>query len=851
MAKDLSLIWQMGVVGAAGAYSSMEKMTQSLSKVKDGTEELSKAQRKLEKLDKLRKNFVSLNQEYINASKHLQKLKEEYDRSGKGNAEFVKRVKESEKYIEKLNKQKERQKHLFKAARSELEKEGITLNNYKKKLEETNKALEKQRIYKEQVQKASEYQTTADEFSKKGSSQLKMGAAIGGALLVPVKMYADLEESQADLRKILGEEAKKYYDDLAEISNNNPLSQIEMNEIAGSLAQSGIKGDDIVAYSKMAGEMKVAFDISTEEAGNFLAKTKEQLNLSKDDLFSYMDTLNMLSNNYSVTAAQLADVSGRTAGFAKEIGLAKEANMAFATTLISSNVNAEQTSTVLGKLYSELAQGANTKAKATALDYLGLDSSTIHEQMAKDTEGTILKVLEKIKNSSAADKAALITDIFGSDKAVINGISVLSGNLDGVREKLQKVKEEVSDNEKVHGEYEERINTLTQQFKIMRNNFINGLMDIGKSVGPELKETVQSLSNWMKSMGAFIKEHPKLVAALVKLVAGFAAFQLGAGFMNKSIIPPLVRSIGWFTKFNAAKNLGGFTHALKTMFPLTSKVLGVMKNVGSIGGKVLLRGLFNFIKIAKMAGVAIKAAFMANPIGFLIAAIVAAIAIFVVLFKKVEWFRNGVITIFEGIKLYFEGIWKIIVGIFSGNFNLIKQGFASMVEGIQKIWEGFVGIVSKTWDKITGFFKKTKEQTKELQEAGSKTKEANPAGLTEHWSGTNYFTGGFTSLAERGAELVEMAGSSFLAMNPMVANLPKGARILNNTATRKSLSDRVQGMREKLQGITNKNYSNSMSIGGTSVVININGAQNPTNIAQEIKKVLMEIDSKKRRTAIV
>src|SRR3712207_8700493 len=52
-------------------------------------------------------------------------------------------------------------------------------SNYKKKLEETNKALEKQRIYKEQVQKASEYQTTADEFSKKGSSQLKMGAAIG------------------------------------------------------------------------------------------------------------------------------------------------------------------------------------------------------------------------------------------------------------------------------------------------------------------------------------------------------------------------------------------------------------------------------------------------------------------------------------------------------------------------------------------------------------------------------------------------------------------------------------------------------------------------------------------------
>ena len=50
---------------------------------------------------------------------------------------------------------------------------------------------------------------------------------------------------------------------------------------------------------------------------------------------------------------RLADVSARTGGFAKSINLSKESNMAFATSLISANVSAEQTSTVLGKLYSE------------------------------------------------------------------------------------------------------------------------------------------------------------------------------------------------------------------------------------------------------------------------------------------------------------------------------------------------------------------------------------------------------------------------------------------------------------------------------------------------------------------
>ena len=40
---------------------------------------------------------------------------------------------------------------------------------------------------------------------------------------------------------------------LVEISKkNNPLSQVEINEIASSLAQSGIKGKDIVAYIDMA-----------------------------------------------------------------------------------------------------------------------------------------------------------------------------------------------------------------------------------------------------------------------------------------------------------------------------------------------------------------------------------------------------------------------------------------------------------------------------------------------------------------------------------------------------------------------------------------------------------------------
>jgi len=903
MAKDMSLIWQMGVAGASETMSILSKAAKSLNEVKDSTEDLAKTQKKLENLDKVAEAYKNANSEYNKAAKNLEQLRKAYAKSNNVTAEFKEQVKNAEKQVDKLNKQKERQKHVFEAARSALENEGIKLEGYKKKLKEVNEELKKQEKLKKSLSKAQAISDMGDQFSKKGGEQLRRGAATGAALAIPVKFYMDVEESQADLRKILGKEAEKYYDDLAELSKNGPLSQIEINEIAGSLAQSGIKGEDIVAYSDMAGKMKVAFDISTDEAGTFLAKTKEQLNLSKDELFSYMDTLNMLSNNYSVTAAQLADVSARTGGFAKSINLSKESNMAFATSLISTGVTAEQTSTVLGKLYSELSQGANTKNKAAALEQLGFDPRTINKEMAENAEGTILKVLEKIKNSNVADKSALISDIFGSDKSVINGLSVLSENLDGVKEKLDKAKQAVSENEKVNGEYEDRLNTLTNQLKIFRNNAFNALADIGKSIAPELKETLNTLKEFAGKIANFIKENPKLVAFIVKLVAGFAAMNLGMGIANKMLLGPFAKGVGWLYKFGAFKSKGGVFFALKKMFPLASKLFGTFVKIGTfIGGK--------FIGIIKMVGLALKAAFVANPVGLIIAAIVAVIAIFVLLYKKCEWFRNGVNKAWKAIKEGFKAtwtwiknkfhalmelgakvwakikeykalfipfigifvvlyqkcewfrnginaVWKAIKNAFTNTWHWIKDKFNALLEIGSNAWNGLKSsatvIIDKIREAFSGFFDWINKKWESLKNFGSKLNPFNwfkgDGEVAQNYSGTNYFGGGLTTLAERGAELVEMNNSSYLVNFPTMANLPRGARILNNSQTRSSLSSRVSSLKDRIRSISNDSKT---TVGGDTITININGGSgSATDIAREVKRVIEEMQSKKRRTAIV
>ena len=95
----------------------------------------------------------------------------------------------------------------------ELKDKTDELSNTPKKLEEVNKELKKELEFNEKLAK---HNLVADEGSKihqKGKDQIK---------------------TSGNFKK------------------NNPLSQVEINEIASSLAQSGIKGKDIVAYIDMA-----------------------------------------------------------------------------------------------------------------------------------------------------------------------------------------------------------------------------------------------------------------------------------------------------------------------------------------------------------------------------------------------------------------------------------------------------------------------------------------------------------------------------------------------------------------------------------------------------------------------
>ena len=119
-------------------------------------------------------------------------------------------------------------------------------------------------------------------------------------------------------------------------------------------------------------------------------------------------------------------------------------------------------------------------------------------------------------------------------------------------------------------------------------------------------------------------------------------------------------------------------------------------------------------------------------------------------------------------------------------------------------------------------------------------------GFGKNAAGTNYWSGGLTTVAERGAELIQIPGKpAFLAENEILLNLPQGTRILNNSQTRTTLKDKTDNLRNKVNNLKGGEFYGENNY---SITINVNGG-NPLEVERIVRKVISEDINRKKRVA--
>lgn len=172
----------------------------------------------------------------------------------------------------------------------------------------------------------------------------------------------------------------------------------------------------------------------------------------------------------------------------------------------------------------------------------------------------------------------------------------------------------------------------------------------------------------------------------------------------------------------------GISNVFKAIVPLIPKIITFVQWIVKLAPiwAPIVAGIIAYNAVMKIAqGVTmamqvaqmlLNAAMMLNPIGLIIAAVVALIAIFVILWNKSEGFRNFWISAWETIKNAVITAWNFIKGVFTTVIDFIKNNwkqillflvnpFAGAFALLYKHNEKFRNAVNNLVNKVVGFFK--------------------------------------------------------------------------------------------------------------------------------------------------
>lgn len=421
----------------------------------------------------------------------------------------------------------------------------------------------------------------------------KAGAAltgVGGAILgVGTKLVTSTFDTQNALGELssLGVKDLKAVENAAKSFSDTWAGTSKADFITASYdIKSGIASltdEGVAQFTQLAALTGKATKSTTEEMGSLFATGYGIYKGAYDDL-SDLEFGEMFSAGIATAVKNYKTSGSEMASAISTLG----------ATATNNNVPLEEQLAILGQLQTTMSGSeAATKYKSLlnqatkAGEALGLQLTDDNNRLLSTPE-----ILEKLKGKygetiDAVEKKEL-KDAFGTDEAVAM-IDLLYNNVDSLTTGVDDLSASMKQGSSVTKEMAEAINnTPEQKFQVLKQQIHNNAEELGNGLLPAVNDTMDKVSGLIKRGGEWISNNQQTVQTIMNIALKLGVFLVVAG-----------------------------------------SVMGI---VGSLGK--LFLSMKNTIGIVKTAVMGLNTAFLASPVTWVIAGIVALIAIFVVLWNK-------------------------------------------------------------------------------------------------------------------------------------------------------------------------------------------------------------------------
>ncbi|WP_425386583.1 phage tail tape measure protein [Wolbachia endosymbiont (group A) of Barypeithes pellucidus] len=467
-------------------------------------------------------------------------------------------------------------------------------------------------------------------------SQIIETIGLGLTLAAPIKVAVDFESAMADVKKVVRfdskkDEANKFAQELKKLSREIPLSAAELAQIAASGGQLGIEKEDLLEFTTIVAKMTTAFDMSAEEAGNAIAKISNVYGIKVDGMENVGNIINHLSDNTAAKAKEMVLTLNRIGGNAKQFGLEIDQASSLASAFISLGKQPEKAATAINNFLSKLQTAREQSPEFhDALDEMGTSIEELEQTIKKNPQEAILQFLETLKKINDQERAGILMNLFGA--GFQDDIALLVGSLDIYKKAIEHLADKEKYNASMQDEFNNRANTTANKLQLLKNAVFEAGMNLGSVMLPTLNYVAGSLKAITERIASFAEKYPTLTTAIMSTLAALISLKV------------LVVGLGY-----------GITLLGSTIFGLKATILTTFSSLSSIVFPAVITGLR-----------AITLAVMTNPIGLLIASLVAG-AVYV-------------LTNWQKVKDFFSSFWKSLIEpigkAFSWMGNTVSSIFA-------------------------------------------------------------------------------------------------------------------------------------------------------------------------------
>ena len=389
------------------------------------------------------------------------------------------------------------------------------------------------------------------------------------------------------------------------------------------------------------GEINTRFGATGETLKGLSKQFIEFANINGTDLNNSIGKVDKIMEQYNIDAAETGNVLGLITKKGQETGISVDTLMDSlqknGATFKEMGLNMVQSTNLLAQFE---ANGVNADTAVAGLR----KSIKAYTDEGKSVDEALALTIDSVKNASSETEALSIAqEVFGTKGAAEMATAIREGRID--LESLSSSMEE-------YGSVVEDTFNATQdpwdEAKVATNNLKLAAADLGTTLLGSLQPTITKIVNKIKDFTQWFKNlNQSQKETIIKVAAVVAA-----------IGPALI---------------------------IFGKVATTISTIISVAGKI-----GPAVKAAKAAFSAFNAVLAANPIILVVTAIVAVIAILVTLYKKCEWFRNGVNAIWEAIKNAFFAAWDGIKTFFT---ETLPNAFNTVVNFIKSNWQALLLLI--------------------------------------------------------------------------------------------------------------------------------------------------------------